>query len=152
MSTSRFVYGLLICFLVVSFGARSSQAQIIPAQPSGTVQQAVTTAEDAEAEDGVKWVSWPKITMPKVTMPKFKVPDMGKIFSPVSSGFEKVSAGSKKAWEGTKEMFSFSSTDSVPTKPYEPKQSLWKKLTTKKTEPTGPQTVGEFMSQPRLQH
>lgn len=153
MSTSR----LLVCFLTLllfsDFCVSVTEAQIIPAQPTvGTVQQAVAGAESAEAKEDVKWVSWPKVTMPKVTMPKLRVPDMGKLFSPVSSGFEKVTAGSKKAWEGTKEMFSFASKDEVPSKPYEPRQSLWQKLTTKNSEPTGPQTVGEFMSQPRLQH
>ena len=112
-----------------------------------------------EASGAVKQTVWPKITMPKVTMPKvtmpkMSMPDLSKVLSPVSVGFEKVSTGSKKAWEGTKEIFSFGKTNNPAlvgtTRTTQPEQSIWKKMIGRDPEPAAPQTVGEWMSQPRL--
>ena len=131
--------------------AMQTRAQIISSEDSQSaypVQQAV--GGSSEADEDVQWVSWPKITMPKVTMPKVKMPDMSKVFSPISSGFKKVSSGTKKAWEGTKEMFSSGKVEPAPVTSQPTKQSFWQKLTTRSKKTDTPQTVGEFMAQPRL--
>ena len=45
----------------------------------------------------------PKITMPKIEMPKMPADPL----APVKASARKVSDGTKKAWEGTKELFTF---------------------------------------------
>lgn len=122
--------------------------------PQFGVQQAVGSTAPAQVEP-VKQTAWgipmPKLTMPKLTMPKLTMPDISSVTAPVKSGFDKVSSGSKKAWEGTKEMFSMGQSSSAPATraPAQQKTSFWQRLTAK-PEPQGPQTVGEFMRQPRL--
>lgn len=160
MTTFRIMTGSMLCLGLFVAEVATTQAQILQAQssqPTGSVQQA--GGDVLVDESAVKHVGWPKVTMPKIampkiTMPKVTMPNMSTLFSPVSSGFKKVSAGAKKAWEGTKEMFSFGNANSPPKtiepSATQPKQSLWKKLTTRSPEPAGPQTVGEWMSQPRL--
>ncbi|MEM8944514.1 MAG: hypothetical protein AAGD11_04960 [Planctomycetota bacterium] len=138
--------------------ASSSAAQVFNApipQSNPAVQPAVGPAPSTGAVEQTGWgIPMPKITMPKVTMPKLTMPNMDSVTAPIKSGFGKVSAGSKKAWEGAKEMLTFGDkgankeTVNRATAPKQP--SLWQKLTTRKTEPQVPQTVGEFMSQPRL--
>lgn len=126
----------------------------LPAPSQTTVQPAGGAAAGAAGE--VQQTGWgipmPKITMPKITMPKIEMPKMDTVTGPFKSGFSKMSAGSKKAIEGAKEMLSFGrkqSPQAVGRTPQK-KPSLWQKLTARKSEPQVPQTVGEFMSQPRL--
>ncbi|MCG8451324.1 MAG: hypothetical protein MI725_17300 [Pirellulales bacterium] len=170
MVPSRVVFSIVIglCFLVQ---AQRAEAQILPARPpqqTGAVQHAGGSAA-AEQTGGVRQTGWPKITMPKITMPKITMPkitmpkitmpkvtmpSMSTMFAPVSSGYKKVSAGTQKAWQGVKEIFSFDSGKQTRTtiqpRTTQPKQSFWQKLVTHSAEPAAPQTVGEWMSQPRL--
>lgn len=120
-----------------------------PVQPAGGAA-ATPTGEVQQTGWGIPM---PKITMPKITMPKIEMPKMETVTGPFKSGFAKMSAGSKKAIEGAKEMMSFGRNESPPTGSRASRQkqpSLWQKLTARKSEPQVPQTVGEFMSQPRL--
>jgi hypothetical protein len=56
------------------------------------------------------WLTMPKVTMPKLTMPKIEMPKMPEDpLMPFKAGARKVSDGTKKAWEGTKEIFTFGS-------------------------------------------
>jgi len=80
------------------------------------------------------------------------------MFAPLTTGAQKISAGSKKAWDGAKEMFSFgrgqsgSQTPSTASRKVENAKkgpSLWDRMFTLK-EPEGPKTVAEWMAQPRL--
>ena len=122
--------------------------------------EAASAAEPAAAKP-FGWLQMPKVTMPKLTMPKIEMPKMpADPLAPFKAGARKVGEGTKKAWEGTKEIFTFGgeekkSADAGSTrfaphaKPEQP--SLWKRLTTSApAEPEGPQTVAEFMAQPRL--
>jgi hypothetical protein len=98
------------------------------------------------------WLQMPKVTMPKISMPK--MPENA--FAPVKASAKKVSDGTKKAWEGTKEIFTFGGKAEKPTPEAAapPKEPLWKRMFggEEKKEPEGPQTVAERMAQPRLDH
>ena len=115
------------------------------------------SAQSGEVEQtGWGGIPLPKITMPKITMPKVSMPSMDAVTAPMKSGFNKVTTGTKKAWEGTKEIFTFGGQeDSDASSKYRSgtpeNQSFWQRLTAQPPEPQGPQTVGEFMRQPRLQ-
>jgi hypothetical protein len=84
-------------------------------------------------------------------MPKISMPDMSVITTPVKAGYGKVADGTKKAWEGTKEIFTFGKDSSASTSQSQPKESMWKRMFSSEPDKNdGPQTVGEWMSQPRL--
>ena len=106
--------------------------------------------QDPEVEQtGWPSLPLPKITMPRLTMPKVSMPDMGTVTKPVKASFGKISSGTKKAWEGTKEIFTFGGHKEP--QPAESNQGFWKRLFSSEPEqPSGPQTVGEWMAQPRL--
>ena len=156
-----------LSLLVVAGQAAYVDGQIINASSStneGGVQTAVGSSEMGEEKGGFLPVSWPSITLPKVTMPKVNMPkwptnpDGSAVspFAPISAGATKVSEGTKKAWEGAKEMFSFGGS-SETTRRVAPTNStaeptFWQRMIGKQPEPEGPQTVAEFMSQPRVGH
>jgi hypothetical protein len=174
MTISRACFVVVVSASVASF-ARSGEAQVLDsAMPvhDADVQPAVGDAEAGAEEGGILPTSWPtipmpKLTMPKVTMPKLTMPQWSlpkwptnsdgiaaSPFAPISAGASKVKAGTVKAWEGTKEIFSFGSKDDA-TQPRAPstdqsQPSFWQRMTGQQPEPTGPQTVAEWMSQPRL--
>jgi hypothetical protein len=156
-----FSLGLMVALgQLVAVDAQVIDASI-PRSNEG-VQTAVDNTETGEEKGGFLPVSWPSISLPKITMPKIPMPkwptnaDGSSVspMAPISAGASKVSAGSRKAWQGAKEMFSFTSREEIP-KPSTAakasvKPSFWQRLTGKKPEPKGPQTVAEFMSQPRI--
>ena len=145
-------------FVVALSLAIESPAQILnaPIPPdSSSVQPAggpVTPAQSGSVEQTGWGIPMPRITLPKLTLPKVAMPDVSAVTGPVKSGFDKVKFGSKKAWEGAKEMLSFGNNDQVvgPNTVNQQKPSFWQRFTARETQPQVPQTVGEFMSQPRL--
>jgi len=167
MITKRVIFTLVLSWAVNSASTRLGFAQIIDAPTTSPVTQATGNFDDAELAGGVKQVAWPKITLPKLTMPTITLPklpplwpsdsnrDSPALLSPFVDGYAKVSAGTKKAWEGTKDLFSVFQRKSTSTPAMrsasKPKASIWQRLTTRKQESKVPQTVGEFMKQPRLQ-
>jgi hypothetical protein len=98
----------------------------------------------------------PKVTMPKITMPKMPENPL----APIKTSAKKVSDGTKKAWEGTKEIFTLggSKEEAAPAPvsgTAEKKPTLLQRMfgSEEKKEPAndgGPRTVAEFMAQPRL--
>lgn len=147
------VFGLLVVGQVADLRAQVFSAPA--AQPEVGVQQAGGPAAVAQtgAVEQTGWgIPMPKLTMPKITMPTLTMPSMGAVTGPFKSGFNKVSSGTKKAWEGTKEMFSFGKNKTAaPSRAGGQKQpSFWQRLLVRESEPQIPQTVGEFMSQPRV--
>ena len=172
MRVLRTFLSLAMVVGLLAFQVPSGYAQIIPAAQKTTPAPAPAVAPMSRvqlaggqpnvAKPSVEESNWPKLSMPKLSMPdlkvpKLKMPSMSKVLSPVSVGYQKVTSGTKKAWEGTKEMLTFGGTqEKVKTAPSRrtassTRQSLWQKLTTRSQEPVGPQTVGEWMHQPRLQ-
>jgi len=171
MITQRVVLTLVL-FLAVHWASTPlGFAQIIDAPSGNAVTQATGDFSDAELADGVEQVAWPNIAWPKVTLPKLTMPtimlpklpplwpssaegDSPALLSPFVAGYAKVSTGFKKAWEGTLDLFSvFQKREtSAPAarSASKPRSSFWQRLTTRKQESKVPQTVGEFMSQPRL--
>ncbi|TWU24663.1 hypothetical protein [Bythopirellula polymerisocia] len=130
-----------------------AQAQILNSQPSGT-HKSVGGAPQMHQDSEVRQSSWPSIPLPKITMPKVSMPNMSSLTNPVKSGFQKVSSGTKKAWEGTKEMFTFGGEEAPAAQnSSQEKQGFWSSIFSSEPEqPSGPQTVGEWMAQPRLEH
>ena len=110
-------------------------------------------ADDAPAaESPWGWLAMPKITMPKIEMPKMPADP----FAPIKSSARKVSDGGKKAWEGTKEIFTLGGSKGdqpaarVASAGEAP--SMWQRMFgAKPKEPEGPQTITEWMSQKRVE-
>lgn len=139
-------------------GVESSTAEL----PAGEVQQAVGVEGDLGV---VKQTSWPSIPLPSITMPQITMPrlwpsaedDRPALLSPFIAGAAKVSEGSKKAWEGVKDMFSVSPSESTTDSPAassQQKPSMWKRLISrspqKERQDDGPLTVSDFLKQERL--
>jgi hypothetical protein len=168
----------LSCLLLLAVYPLASAQVLDP--PSGDAAKSVgvvtaqASGKASEDSSGVKQASWyslpmPKIMLPKIEMPSFSMPsfwasgdassaDKPSIFAPLTTGAQKISDGSKRAWDGAKDMFSFgrgqsdsqtSSTASQKVENAKKGPSLWDRMFTPK-EPEGPRTVAEWMSQPRL--
>jgi hypothetical protein len=95
------------------------------------------------------WIKMPKLHMPKIEMPKMPADPL----APIKTSARKVGDGTKRAWEGTKEIFRGGSKDAEPrvaTQGEAP--SMWQRMFGPKEEPQpeGPRTVAEWMAQPRL--
>lgn len=141
MTIARFVsHSSLVLICMIAFCA-NSHAQLLGGGGS-----------TVKADPAVKQASWPSIPLPKITMPKVSMPDMSVVTTPVKAGYSKVAEGSKKAWEGTKEIFTFGNGNSAPAARSQPKESIWKRMfSSEPDKKDGPQTVGEWMAQPRLE-
>ena len=173
MTISRNCIAVAVGLLVAAGQAAGVGAQIINASSpttattGGSVQTAAGSVGTEQQQGGWLPVSWQSVSLPKVKMPKFSVPKISmpkwptnadgsavSPFAPITAGASKVSAGTKKAWQGAKEMFSFGSGEKTPrsiasaNSSAEP--SFWQRMAGKQPEPQGPQTVAEFMSQPRV--
>jgi hypothetical protein len=165
MTISRRCVAVAESLLAAAGQAVAVNAQVIsaPAPTSGEgVQTAVANVETGKEQGGFLPVSWPSVSLPQISMPKIGMPKWptnadGSAVSPmapIAAGASKVSAGARKAWEGAKEMFSFGSSEetsksSTFAKPAA-ELSFWQRMTGKQAESEGPQTVAEFMSQPRI--
>jgi hypothetical protein len=109
------------------------------------------TAEPASGAWG--WLKKPSLTMPKLSFPKMPSDPL----APVKTSARKVGDGAKKAWEGTKEIFTLGgskkneqSAARVATAGEAP--SVWDRMFGGgEEEHQGPETVGEWMSQPRVE-
>ncbi len=139
-----------------------------------TIQQAqASTAGSLESDSEVQQTGWwtlpmPQLTMPQIEMPKLTMPQLNSFwpsgerqtsatpspFAPLVAGGQKISAGSKKAWAGLREMLSFGDggktarTSRIAAKK---KPSMWKRMfVPSPPQPDGPRTVAEWMDQPRL--
>jgi hypothetical protein len=151
MMTTRIIshFSVAIIFSLVLCVAAS--AQIFNGSPAEGASSGVT---QVHKDPAVQQTAWPSIPLPKISMPKVSMPDMSVITKPVKAGFSKVTSGTKKAWEGTKEIFTFgkgNSTEPAGPNNSQPKQSMWGRMFSSEPEQRdGPQTVGEWMSQPRL--
>ncbi len=164
MAIARFRLGFVVGLALFTHGAMSLHAQVLSPDTVAAESTAVSSETAAENEGGF-WsgVKMPKITMPKVSMPKISMPSWPKNedgiakspFSPISSGMSKISSGTKKAWQGTKEIFTFGGDEKnqqVTRRAESDRVSVWDRLRGKPPEPDGPQTVAEWMSQPRVNH
>lgn len=158
---------------VLSPDAVAGSAEITYDEAAISYDETATTGSEAtttDEKDGF-WskLSMPKLSMPKVSMPKLSMPSWPKNedgiakspFTPisqgVSSGMQAISTGTSKAWQGTKNMFTFggdeAKTKATPVATSStPRRSLWDRIKGEEPEPDGPQTVAEWMSQPRPSH
>lgn len=138
---------LLSAFIVLGILTGSSSAVGQEPTASGYGEADITPTEEAGPWS---WLKKPSITMPKITFPKMPADPL----APVKNSAKKVQNGAKTAWEGTKELFTFGgSKESQPAARVASKEpSLWEKMFgDKKQEPEGPQSVTEWMSQPRVE-
>jgi hypothetical protein len=134
--------------VVVGGGTASAQAPAGQGYPS-TGAPAPSDDITPTEQSPWGWIKMPKIHMPKIEMPKMPADPL----APIKTSARKVSDGTKKAWEGTKEIFRGGSKDSqtrVATQGEAP--SMWQRMFGPKEEPQpeGPKTVAEWMAQPRL--
>ena len=158
VSANLFVVGLFVVGLTADLRAQVFNAPV--EQPVAAVQQAGgATAASGVVEQTAGWglpmpkLTMPQITMPKLSMPQMALPSMESVTGPFKASFGKVTAGSRKAWEGTREIFSFGQKKSAVRGRASGQQQpsfLQRLLTPKPQEPQVAQTVGEFMRQPRL--
>jgi len=146
---------LVLVFGLSVIGPRSVlHAQVLDpptVQPTAGVQQAGgPVGAPAGAVEQAGW----GLSMPKLTMPQVTIPSMDMLTGPFKAGFSKVTSGTKKAWEGTKEMFSFGQKPTASKargrRGAQQQPSFWQRLLVRESTSQVPQTVGEFMSQPRV--
>lgn len=153
MTSSRFFATTPLALTFAFIFSQMVLAPLLYSQSTG-VPEAVGGTPQMYQDANVRQTAWPSIPLPKISMPKIWMPDMSPITGPVKSGFHKVSIGTKKAWEGTKEMFTFGgdeSTQAVSRQTAQQKPGFWSRMFSSKPDPSsGPQTVGEWMAQPRL--
>lgn len=102
-----------------------------------------------EQIDDTETSGWRAVPLPTITLPKVTMPSMESVVKPFRSGYDKVARGTRTAWDGTKEIFSFGPSSRSP-KQQSQQQPFWRRMFVSEPEPTGPQTIAEFMSQPRL--
>lgn len=140
---------LAVAITLLTF-SQTVRAQGVPAADAASASSPVTPTPEVNRWG---WLPKPKITMPKVTMPKIEMPkfEMPKLpegtFAPMKASAGKVVDGSKKAWQGAKEMLSFGqkSKTTNPRVASRAEPSAWDKVFGAKQEPQGPRTIGEFM-------
>ena len=172
MTISKFCLALIACPVLALLLVAESPAQVLSPDAVATspVDSGVVgtdkTAQAAESDGFWSAIKMPKVTMPKISMPKVSFPSWPKDengiakspFQPITagmkSGVSKISSGTKKAWEGTKELFTFGGDEkaSAAASSQQPSErvSVWDRIRGKEPEPAGPQTVAEWMSQPRI--
>ncbi len=162
-------FGFLFCgALACSLVGITAQGQVLDSTGNDARQAQATLpsadeVEKAVAEEekrgGLIKVSWPSIPAPKITLPEFNPPKISfpwsgeegqSFFAPIEAGAKKIGEGTKQAWNGFKGLVSPSSRPQASRAQSKPKEPFWQRLFTPKKEPKGPQTVGEWMSQPRL--
>jgi hypothetical protein len=127
---------------------------VATAQPSpvGRGASDITPTEEPAAGPW-GWLKMPKVTMPKVSFPKMPADPL----APIKTSARKVGDGTKKAWEGTKEIFTFggSKTEQPAARvaSAEKSPSMWKRMFGggKEEQPEGPSTITEWMAQPRVE-
>jgi hypothetical protein len=134
-----------------------ANSKVLAAEPAGTTPAKSSAAgsditpTEAPAQSPWGWLKTPSFTMPKLSFPKMPSDPL----APVKTSAHKVSDGAKKAWEGTKEMFTFggSKTADAPaarTASAQEAPSLWQRMFGPKQEQKqGPTSVAEWMQQPR---
>ena len=97
------------------------------------------------------WVKMPKITMPKIEFPKMPADPL----APLKTSARKVSDGSKRMFEGTKELFTGGSKAEQPAARVASQgeaPSLWQRMFgAKQPVDEGPRTIGEWQNQPRVE-
>ena len=84
------------------------------------------------------------------------------LLAPVASGAQKIKEGTQRAWAGTRQMLTFNrdgkdqqgNSDRVARASSQQKPSMWKRLFTpsESEQNSDPQTITEWMSQPRPSH
>jgi hypothetical protein len=120
--------------------------------PTKSAAGDITPTTEIPSQSPWGWLKAPNITMPKLSFPKMPADPL----SPIKTSAHKVSDGAKKAWEGTKEIFTFGGSTSeqptVRTASAQEAPSLWERMFGPKAEPKPqPGTVAEFMKQPRVE-
>jgi hypothetical protein len=140
---------LVMALLFVALGGHIGMSQQSPAGPGASD---ITPTE--EPAGPWSWLKLPTVTMPKLTMPKMPADPL----APIKVSARKVGDGTKKAWEGTKEIFTFGGSKAEqPTARIasaEKPPSMWQRMfggNEKENEPQGPSTVAEWMAQPRVE-
>lgn len=144
-----------LCLIVfVLFALSKTQNAIAQTGASKTTPPSdITPTTEAPAQSPWGWLKVPSVTMPKVSFPKMPADPL----APVKNSAHKVGDGAKRAWEGTKEIFTFGGSKTEPPAPRmassKEAPSMWQRMFGAKEEakPAGPKTVAEWMAQPRVE-
>jgi hypothetical protein len=148
---------LLTAILALALSERAMAQQAAAggqAGPAAASQSASDITPTEESPSPWGWLKMPTISMPKISMPKMPADPL----APIKNSARKVGEGGKKAWEGTKEIFTFGGSKAEPQAPRvasakEP-PSMWKRMfggAKEEKKPEGPATVAEWMAQPRVE-
>lgn len=122
-------------------------------QTGGTTPAASDITPTEEPASGPwGWLKKPSITMPKLSFPKMPADPL----APIKTSARKVGDGAKKAWEGTKELFTLGESKkdapSARVAAAGEAPSVWDRMFGgEEPKKEGPATVGEWMSQPRVE-
>jgi hypothetical protein len=148
MKVERFLLTALILAGITQ--SRMATAADPGTKPTASAAADITPTTEAAPQSPWGWMKMPSVTMPKVSFPKMPADPL----APIKNSAHKVGDGAKKAWEGTKEMFTFGGSKSgqpvARTASTQEAPSMWKRMFgAKQEENTGPKTVAEFMKQPR---
>jgi hypothetical protein len=147
MKVARLLTLAVIAAVGVSFAVKAASAQT--AGVSGPGPSDITPTEEPSSWG---WIKKPSISMPKISFPKMPADPL----APLKSSARKVSDGTKRAWEGTKELFTFGGSKNEQPQARvasaaEP-PSMWQRMFgADQPKNEGPATVGEWMSQPRVE-
>lgn len=149
-------------YLLAAIAAWALGGSWASAQTAGTAMASditPTTEEKPAATSPFGWIKMPTITMPKLTMPSITMPKMpADPLAPFRTSAKKVGDGARKAWEGTKELFTIGGGKKADEPAArvasngEAPSAMQRLFGGGKEEPVneGPQTIGEWMSQPRV--
>jgi hypothetical protein len=117
-------------------------------------QSGAAGAPETIAEEGAQASAspWGWLKMPKITMPQMPADPL----APVKASGRKVADGTRRAWAGVKELLTFGGEKQAdqPTARMasNPQPSMWQRMFGgAEEEPQGPQSVAEWMSQPRVE-
>jgi len=142
---------LVTAIIVLALIGRAVLAQQTSSSSVGDSD--ITPTPEDKTGGAWSWMKMPTITMPKINMPKMPADPL----APIKVSARKVGDGTKKAWEGTKELFTFGGPKAEQPKARvatagEP-PSMWQRMFggQEAKKPEGPATVGEWMAQPRVE-
>jgi hypothetical protein len=145
---------LLLAALIAAATLSGPQAALAQATGASSLGASDITPTEEPASSPWGWLKMPTLTMPKLTMPKMPADPL----APIKSSARKVGDGTKKAWEGTKEMFTFGGAKTPPAQQTRVASnaeapSMMQRMFgggTEEKPAEGPATVGEWMAQPRV--
>lgn len=159
MEVARLLISRFLLLAAVAAWTPCGQCTAARTAGTATVSDITPTDDEPANTSPLGWIKMPTVTMPRVTMPTITMPKMpADPWAPFRTSARKVSNGAKQAWQGTKELFTFGGAKKSE-KPSarvasnrEAPSTMQRLFSGGKEEPVddGPRTIGEWMSQSRV--